>query len=102
MVFIQVVGGLLQHSSATVRRKAMELLNTKLHQSHISYSEDEVTTKLCLLSTVLTLTLLVAYLAIKYKIMQKNPEKLTEALAHGYSSESTHRELSNEYQHDRV
>ena len=28
--------------------------------------------------------------------------KMTEALARGYSSESTQRELSNEYQHDRV
>ena len=28
--------------------------------------------------------------------------KMTETLAYGYSSESTHRELSNEYQHDRV
>ena len=26
----------------------------------------------------------------------------TEPMAHGYSSESTQRELSNEYQHDRV
>ena len=29
-------------------------------------------------------------------------ERLTETMAHGYSSESTQRELSNEYQHDRV
>ena len=28
--------------------------------------------------------------------------KMTETLAHGYSSESTQRELSNEYQHGRV
>ena len=27
---------------------------------------------------------------------------MTESLAHGYSSESSQRELSNEYQHDRV
>ena len=27
---------------------------------------------------------------------------MTENLAHGYSSESTQQELSNEYQHDRV
>ena len=27
---------------------------------------------------------------------------MTETLAYGYSSESTPRELSNEYQHDRV
>ena len=27
---------------------------------------------------------------------------MTETLAHGYSSASTQRELSNEYQHDRV
>ena len=27
---------------------------------------------------------------------------MTKILAHGYSSESTQRELSNEYQHDRV
>ena len=26
---------------------------------------------------------------------------MTETLAHGYSSENTQRELSNEYQHDR-
>ena len=28
--------------------------------------------------------------------------KMTETLAHGYSSESAQSELSNEYQHDRV
>ena len=28
--------------------------------------------------------------------------KMTENLAHGYSSESAQQELSNEYQHDRV
>ena len=33
--------------------------------------------------------------------MQKN-FKMTEPLAHGYSSESTQRELPNEYQHDSV
>ena len=33
--------------------------------------------------------------------MQKT-EKITETLAHGYSSESTQQEPSNEYQHDRV
>ena len=27
---------------------------------------------------------------------------MTETLEHGYSLESTQRELSNEYQHDRV
>ena len=32
----------------------------------------------------------------------KKREKVTETLAHGYSSESTQRELSNEYQHDSV
>ena len=32
----------------------------------------------------------------------KMMQKMTEILAHGYSSESTQRELSNEYQHDRV
>ena len=36
-----------------------------------------------------------------YKIMQKS-RKITETLAHGYSSESTWRELSNGYQHGRV
>ena len=34
-------------------------------------------------------------------MMQKN-WKMTETMANGYSSESTQRELSNEYQHDRV
>ena len=34
-------------------------------------------------------------------MMQKN-FKMTEPLANGYSSESTQRELSDEYQHDRV
>ena len=27
---------------------------------------------------------------------------MTESLAHGYSSDSTQQELTNEYQHDRV
>ena len=35
------------------------------------------------------------------KMMQEN-WKMTETLANGYSSESTQRELSNEYRHDRV
>ena len=34
-------------------------------------------------------------------MMQKS-EKMIETLANGYSSESTQRELSNEYQHDSV
>ena len=34
--------------------------------------------------------------------MQKNTRKITETLANGYSSENTRRELSNEYQDDRV
>ena len=37
----------------------------------------------------------------QYKIMKKN-WTMTETLAHGYSSESTRQELSNQYQHDRV
>ena len=35
------------------------------------------------------------------KMMQKNL-KITQTLAHGYSSESIRQELSNEYQHDRI
>ena len=39
----------------------------------------------------------------RYKVMQKKtPEKMTETLAHGYSSENAQQELSNEYQHGRV
>ena len=34
--------------------------------------------------------------------MMLKKQKMTETLAHGYSSKSTQRELSNEYQHDRV
>ena len=37
----------------------------------------------------------------QYKMMQKKG-KVTETLAYGYSYESTQRELSNEYQLDRV
>ena len=37
----------------------------------------------------------------QYKMMQKT-SKMTETIAHRYSSESTQQELSNEYQHDRV
>ena len=48
----------------------------------------------------LTLMLLVANLA-NTKLCRKH-KKITETLAHGYSSESTMRELSNEYQHERV
>ena len=33
-------------------------------------------------------------------MMQNKHEKMTETLAHGNSSDSTQRELSNEYQHD--
>ena len=45
--------------------------------------------------------LLVANLA-KYKLMQKTKNELTEPLAHGYTSEISRRELSNEYQHEVV
>ena len=34
--------------------------------------------------------------------MMQKKMKMTETLANGYSSESTQRELSNEYQDDRV
>ena len=34
--------------------------------------------------------------------MMEEKLKMAETLAHGYSSESTQRELSNKYQHDRV
>ena len=37
----------------------------------------------------------------QYKMMQKI-RKMTQTLANGYSYESAQRELSNEYQHDRV
>ena len=40
-------------------------------------------------------------LMANYKMMQKS-WKMIETLAHGYSSESTQQELSNEYQNDRV
>ena len=45
--------------------------------------------------------LVVANFAYIYKMMQRT-WKMTETLANGYLSESTPRELSNEYQHDRV
>ena len=48
----------------------------------------------------LTLILLVANLANTKWC--KTTRKMTETLAHGYSSESTQRELSNDYQHHRV
>ena len=49
---------------------------------------------------MLTLMLVVANLA---KIQNDTKTlKMTETLANGYSSESTQRELSNEYQDDRV
>ena len=48
----------------------------------------------------LTLMLLVANLANTKRC--KKTRKITETLANGYSSESTRRELSNEYQDDRV
>ena len=51
-------------------------------------------------TVLLNLMLLAANLA-NTKICKK-PEKITETLANGYSSESTQRELSNEYQDDRV
>ena len=34
--------------------------------------------------------------------MMQKIRKMAETLANGYSSESTQREISNEYQHDRV
>ena len=50
---------------------------------------------------VVNLMLVVTNLAGQYRMMQKNL-KNDWTLAHGYSSESTQQELSNEYQHDRV
>ena len=47
----------------------------------------------------LTLMLLVTNLANKNYAKKL---KMTETLAHGYSLESTQRELSNGYQHNRV
>ena len=47
----------------------------------------------------LTLMLLVAN--CQYKVIQKTCT-MTETLAHGWSTGSTLRELSNEYQHDRI
>ena len=52
------------------------------------------------LFSFLTLMLLVANLTKTKRC--KNLTKNTEILAHGYSSESSQRELSNEYQLDRV
>ena len=40
--------------------------------------------------------------AILVNTNMQNTWKMTETLAHLYSSESTPQELSNEYQHDRV
>ena len=54
----------------------------------------------CLEYQELTLMLLVANFTST--IWCKKTGKITETLANGYSSESTQRELSNEYQHDRV
>ena len=54
----------------------------------------------CIVDNTLTRMLLVGYI-YQYKMMQKS-WKMTEILAYGYSSESAQRELSNEYQHDRV
>ena len=45
--------------------------------------------------------LLVANLAIT-ELCKKITQKLLKTWHMGYSYESTHRELSNEYQHDRV
>ena len=49
---------------------------------------------------VLTCMLLVSNLAKSNRGIK--PKRNTETLAHGFSSESTQKELSNEYQHDRV
>ena len=40
--FVQVVSGLLGNSVATVRRKAMELLNNKLMNQKDYFTEDQV------------------------------------------------------------
>ena len=52
------------------------------------------------LSLPLTLMLLVAHLVNTKRCIKT--QKITENLANGYLSESTWRELSNEYQDDRV
>ena len=54
-----------------------------------------------LLSAILVNPYAAGGLFDQYKMMQK-AWQMMETLAHGYSSESTQQELSNEYQHDRV
>ena len=66
----------------------LSLQETRQQQFHLEPTEKH--------EDGLTLMLLVANLAIK------KPAKMTETLAHGYSSESMERELSYEYQHDRA
>ena len=51
-------------------------------------------------TTSLTFMLLVANLADTE--LCKKPHKQAETMVNGYSSESTQRDLSNEYQHDRI
>ena len=72
-----------------------------LHMPHDMWASGHVEKAACVfIMYVLTLMLLVANLANTNCC--KKTWKFTETLANGYSSESTQRELSNEYQHDSV
>ena len=74
-------------------------------ESLISFSEYSTQHPLSLSSGPqdehLTLNLRTGEYFGQYKMKQKS-WKMTEILAHGYSSESTQWELSNEYQHNRL
>ena len=50
----------------------------------------------------LTLTLMLLLANLDNTNLCKNPLKMTKTLSPRFSSESTQRELSNEYQHDKV
>ena len=64
----------------------MGLLNTATTISSRAKKEDAINPKICCCQCI---------------TMQKNL-KMIETLAYGYSSKSTPKELSNEYQHDKV
>ena len=70
--------------------------------SSLSTSEDHLLGSPCnsMLCGALSHYAAIGYFG-QYKIMHKI-WKMTETLAHGYLSETTQWELSNEYQHDRV
>ena len=104
------LGKLSAGSTFTASAPTANLLNIQLslHEqlaeivcSHL-FTLDACGTAILELSILASITLMLLVANLANTKCCKKPIKMTESLAHMYSSKSSHRELSNEYQHDRL